>query len=70
MLTLRFTDAGLSNPDGAIRSEGVFHYFRGNNPRYYYNNVPLYRQIIYRELWPGIDTVVQGRDTLSKSTGN
>lgn len=46
--------------EGYSPEEGKFNYFRGNDPRGHIVNIDLYRGAAYRELWPGIDVVVQG----------
>ncbi|WP_127534688.1 DUF7948 domain-containing protein [Paenibacillus kobensis] len=40
--------------------EGKFHYFRGNDTARHVVNADLYREVVYRELWPGIDVLIQG----------
>lgn len=39
---------------------GTTNYFRGNDPRNWQTNVPNYRQIAYRDVYPGIDLVYYG----------
>jgi hypothetical protein len=55
-LALRFLG---SNPkvvlEGEERAAGEVNYFRGNQPAQWHTAVPRYRQIVYRELWPGVD---------------
>ena len=42
-------------PDGAERAPGAVNYFHGNDPAAWQTEIPRYGQIVYRELWPGID---------------
>ena len=55
-LALRFLGA---NPNvvvnGAERTPGNFNYFRGNDPARWQADVPGYGEIVYRELWSGVD---------------
>jgi hypothetical protein len=55
-LALQFLGA---NPhviiDGADRAAGNFNYFHGNDATDWQTDVPRYREIVYRELWPGVD---------------
>jgi hypothetical protein len=34
---------------------GEVNYFRGSDPGTWHTRLPLYRQVAYRQLWPGID---------------
>jgi hypothetical protein len=55
-LALRFLG---SNPrvalEGEQRAAGDANYFRGNEPAQWHTAVPRYTQVVYRELWPGVD---------------
>jgi beta-propeller repeat-containing protein len=48
-----------SNPDavpqGTERAPGAVNYLHGNDPAGWKTEVPRYGQLMYRELWPGID---------------
>jgi hypothetical protein len=61
VLGLRFIGA---NPqvavEGADRAPGEVNYFRGNDPSRWRTAVGRYSQVVYRELWPGIDMKVLG----------
>ncbi|TYP74496.1 SBBP repeat-containing protein [Paenibacillus methanolicus] len=46
-------------PEGVSADQGTFSYFRGQDPAYHYANIPLYREVAYRQVWPGIDLVFQ-----------
>ncbi|TYP73299.1 SBBP repeat-containing protein [Paenibacillus methanolicus] len=39
---------------------GTFNYFRGSNPTQHHVQLPVYREVTYRQVWPGIDVVFQG----------
>ena len=55
-LALRFLG---SNPqavvEGEERAAGDVNYFRGNDPAGWQTELPRYGQVVYRELWPGVD---------------
>ena len=61
-LALRFVG---SNPrveiDGEERTPGEFHYFHGNDPAQWHTGVPAYAQVVYRDLWPGVDLALRGQ---------
>ncbi|WP_169089130.1 SBBP repeat-containing protein [Paenibacillus sp. PL91] len=62
-LTWRFLNA-LSdmNVEGAEPEAGKINYLRGSDPQQHYMNLPLYRDVAYRQVWPGIDVVFQGHE--------
>lgn len=41
--------------EGMDQLEGKSNYFIGNNPDQWRTNIPLYRKVRYRDLYPGID---------------
>jgi Beta-propeller repeat len=55
-LALRFLQA---NPRVSLEAEdrapGDVNYFRGNDPERWRTSIPRYSQIVYRELWAGVD---------------
>jgi hypothetical protein len=55
-LGLRFLG---SNPQAVVggekRAAGEVNYLRGNDPAGWQTDLPRYGQIVYRELWPGVD---------------
>jgi len=44
------------------KQEAQFNYFRGNDPRKWVSGAPSYGNVIYRDLYPGIDLIVSGRE--------
>ena len=46
--------------EGVDELEGKSHYFIGNDPNQWRTNIPLYRKVRYRDLYPGIDLVYYG----------
>lgn len=47
---------------GGKQETGSYHYLRGSDPRGHFTHVPIYREAVYRELWPGIDAYVRGEE--------
>ncbi|KRF09892.1 hypothetical protein [Paenibacillus sp. Soil787] len=35
---------------------------RGSDPNEHYSNLPIYREVVYQQMWPGIDVVFQGHE--------
>jgi hypothetical protein len=46
--------------EGADRLPSISNYFLGNRPERWRGNVPQYRRVRYRQLYPGIDLVYYG----------
>ncbi len=62
-LALRFIGA---NPQVAMKAHGeesgTVNYLKGNDPAEWITELPQYQEIIYKELWSGIDLVFRGVD--------
>jgi hypothetical protein len=62
-LALRLAFIG-ANPDVAIgarkRGAGKVNYLIGSDPAKWRTNLPTYGQVVYHDLWPGIDMVFRG----------
>ena len=62
-LRLRFLGANASPTlSGVRRSAGRVNYLIGNDSARWQTNLPPYREVVYRGLWPGIDLAVGGGD--------
>ncbi len=61
-LALQFMGA---NPRAALEGEerapGEVNYLRGNDPARWHTQLPHYAQVVYRELWPGVDLMLRGQ---------
>jgi hypothetical protein len=61
VLRLQFVGA---NPAVTITGRealpGTVNYFLGNDPRKWRTGIPTYRQVVYRQLYPGIDLIFYG----------
>ncbi len=62
-LAFRFVDA---NPQMQIEAQkkeiGKVNYVNGNDPMKWVTNLSTFREIVYREVWPGIDLVFHEKD--------
>ena len=62
-LALRVSFVG-ANPKPVIEGRdelpGKVNVFKGNEPDKWLTDIPTYREIVYRDLWPGIDLVYRG----------
>ncbi len=52
--------AALAEADGQL--SGIANYFIGNDPAQWRTNIPTYRTVRYRALYPGIDLVYYGSE--------
>ena len=46
--------------EGQQLGTGKINYFIGSDPAKWRTNLPAYRQVVYRDLWPGVDMVFRG----------
>ena len=61
-LRLRFLGASpRATLSGAERSPGRVNYLIRNDPSRWQQDLPTYREVVYRRLWPGVDLAVRGR---------
>ena len=51
-------DARMS---GRHRQRGTVNYIKGNDPRHWQRGIPVYDQVAYSSVYPGIDLVFHGR---------
>ncbi|HEV2906103.1 MAG TPA: hypothetical protein VGZ50_02140, partial [Actinomycetota bacterium] len=53
-----------ANPRTRIEGQGLLtgkvNYLIGNDPKEWHTNLPTYGQVVYRDLWPGVDMVFRG----------
>ena len=63
VLRLRFLGA---NPKPAITGQtaesGTVNYLIGNDPARWHTNLPTYGELLYRDLWPGIDLLFRSEN--------
>lgn len=60
---IRFENA---NPAARLVARGepasLYHFFLGNDPDRWRSDVPCFEEIVYEDLWPGIDLVYRNED--------
>lgn len=62
VLGLRFIGANREvRLEGGERAPGEVSYFLGNDASQWHAGLPRYSQIVYRELWPGVDMLLGGQ---------
>jgi hypothetical protein len=44
------------------KKEGNINYFKADDPKKWFTDIPVYAQIIYRDLYPGIDLRIYGNE--------
>jgi hypothetical protein len=59
-LEIGFVGASETIPHGSSRAASQSNYLLGNDPSRWRTHVPNYRQVVYSELYPGIDAVFYG----------
>lgn len=60
-LVLQFLESNANvTMEGRDPAEGKIHYLVGNDPGQWRRNLPTYHEIIYRDLWAGIDLIFKG----------
>lgn len=61
-VSLRFVGADPHpTVTGTDRAPGVINDFHGANPAHWHTNIPTYKQVVYHDLWPGIDATFRAR---------
>ena len=61
-LALRFLGGNpQAVPEAQERAPGEVNYFRGNDPARWQTQLPSFAQIVYREIWPGVDVRLRGQ---------
>jgi hypothetical protein len=63
VVTMRFLNArpGLK-PTAAVQRAGKVNYLIGLDPSRWHRNLPTYGEVVYRDVWPGIDVIFRGAD--------
>jgi hypothetical protein len=59
-LALRFLGASPAAIEGLRQGTGTVNYLLGNDPAKWHSGLPTYGQVVYRNLWPGVDLVFRG----------
>ncbi|MGB0383905.1 MAG: hypothetical protein ACPGWR_03695 [Ardenticatenaceae bacterium] len=59
---------GAAKIEGTDKLPGVVNYYRGSDPDKWISGVPTYGEIVYHNLYPGIDLHYNGQQGQLKST--
>jgi hypothetical protein len=59
-LALRFLGASPAAIEGRRPGTDRVNYLLGNDPTKWHSDLPTYGQVVYRNLWPGVDLVFRG----------
>ena len=62
VLKYSFIKANKVIPIGNERCSWDTNYFKGQNPEKWYTDIPNYREIIYEDIWDGIDIAYRLKD--------
>jgi hypothetical protein len=69
VLAFRFLGANSEvKIEGQDEGIGKVNYFVGNDPTKWMTHLPIYHEIVYRKLWPGVDLFFRGKSGQSKYT--
>lgn len=61
-VSMRLQGANAAAPiSGRHRQHGTVNYLKGNDPRQWHQGIPVYDQVAYGAVYPGIDMVFHGR---------
>jgi hypothetical protein len=52
--------------EGVDKKEGTINYFMVDDPKKWITDIPVYAQVIYRDIYPGIDLRVYGNEGLAE----
>ncbi|RNB80415.1 hypothetical protein EDM59_24045 [Brevibacillus nitrificans] len=60
-LDLHFLGAERSQePEGKKLLPGRIHYLKGRDPAEWHVDIPIFQEVVYPQLWPGVDLVFRG----------
>ncbi len=60
IVRVRLVGAHPRGISGVDNLPGTVNYFIGNNPDQWYTNIPTYRSVKYKDVYPGIDQIFYG----------
>jgi len=50
--------------EGRDKDKAIVNYFIGNDPEKWHSNIPTYREVVYKDIYPGIDLRLYGKEGL------
>ena len=67
-ISLKFSSDGRVTPKAQGELEGKINYFIGNNPALWRMDIPTFKEVVYRQVYSGIDLVYSGNQRRLKYT--
>jgi len=67
-ISLKFSSDRSIRPEAKGELEGKVNYFIGNDPAFWRTDIPTFKEVVYREVYPGIDLVYSGNQRRLKYT--
>jgi len=67
-ISLKFSSDSPVKPEARGELEGKVNYFIGNDPTLWRTEIPTFKEVVYREVYPGIDWVYSGDQRRLKYT--
>ena len=67
-ISLKFSENRRVKPEARGELEGKVNYFIGNDPALWRTNIPTFSEVVYRNVYPGIDLVYSGDQRRLKYT--
>ena len=67
-ISLKFSENRRVKPEPRNELEGKVNYFIGNTPTQWYTDISTFSEVLYREVYPGIDLVYSGSQRRLKYT--
>lgn len=55
VVKVRFHDANVVNPNGRVNLDFTSNFFLGNDPTKWVSEARSYKEVLYEDVWPGID---------------
>jgi len=67
-ISLKFSSDKCIKPEAQGELKGKVNYFIGNDPTSWQTDIPTFKEVVYREVYPGIDLVYSGDQRRLKYT--
>ena len=69
-ISLKFSEERRVRPQARGELKGKVNYFIGNDPALWQTDIPTFSEVVYRDIYPGIDLVYSGDQRRLKYTIN
>ena len=57
-ISLKFSDDRFVKPEARSELKGKINYFIGSDPDLWQTNIPMFKEIVYPQVYPGVDLVL------------